>query len=233
MRACEEEIKWVHNLALQKKNLYLPSHYCSLAIATEQSRFLFFIAMKAFPLLAAFFLLSAAPAMSQTLEEQGEAYAKPNFEQSVFYKACTAQQHKSLGSWTLDLMRQDKSSVLRVDTNVEGMLDIVPDKDAVYDCSEKRYTMSHDQVKLEYAVYAWADRLRITFEGKTFEYNCIDGACDVHIKHLKRDYTISGYSETMRVDFTDDVVLHTPGNRETSEKLMVKKGSYFLLTTER
>lgn len=191
------------------------------------------IIMKAFAILAAFFLLSAAPAMSQTEKKQGEAYAKPNFEQSVFYKVCTAAQHPSLGSWKLDLMRQDESSVLRVDTNVEGMLSIVPDEENVYDCSEKRYTMNHEQVKLEYAVYAWADRLRITFEGKTFEYNCIDGGCDVHIKHLKRDYTSSAKSETMRVDFTNDVVLHTRGGHEANEKLVVKKGSQFVFTTKR
>ena len=83
--------------------------------------------------------------------------------------------------------------------------------------------MEYAGYKVEYAVYANADRLMVGYGGKEYWLDCMDGACDVYIKNLSRRYINHDDGEELFLEVTGDFPLVA----QDGSIIILKRGSKF------
>ena len=72
----------------------------------------------------------------------------------------------------------------------EAILELIPDNEAVYDISFKKYIgfTTSGKTKMLYTTYGYANELSIILDNKDYRVGVIDGACDSIIKNLSFHY---------------------------------------------
>ena len=83
--------------------------------------------------------------------------------------------------------------------------------------------MEYAGYKVEYAVYANADRLMVGYSGNEYWLDCIEGACDVYIKNLSRQYINHNDGEELFLEVTGDFPLVA----QDGSIITLKRGSKF------
>lgn len=146
----------------------------------------------------------------------------PEFCNSRYYNCSEEQEFKATA--VLDATVMPEAGIVRLATaSVPARLYIVPEPDEVYDCSYKTYYMEYAGYKVEYTVYANADRLMVGYGGKEYWLDCIEGACDVYIKNLSRQYINHDDGEELFLEVTGDFPLVA----QDGSIITLKRGSKF------
>jgi len=103
-------------------------------------------------------------------------------------------------------------------------LDIVADKNDVYDVSSKNYSVKTGDTQIKYSTYFRANALFVTIGNNIYTLSLFDGSCSGVIKGLDYEYIPNGEAELLIIHFSDKVGLCAT-NCYTSPVFFVLKGS--------
>ncbi len=110
----------------------------------------------------------------------------------------------------------------------KSQLEIVPDKNKIYDISFKNYIINSGDVSVKYTTYNRANVFKITIPDGEYQLNLIDGSCEATIKWLKYEYSETEKQELLILHFVKDVGLFPSKHRKGSPAVFVAAGSYFV-----
>jgi hypothetical protein len=113
----------------------------------------------------------------------------------------------------------------------KSVLNIVYDKDEVYDVSRKNYLTQKSGIKLRYTTYCFANCFELIINGDTCRYNVIDGGCDLVIDGLEWRYYADDDRELLFLNVTKDFGLWK--RRTSISSYVVKAGSVLCFNIRR
>ncbi|TKG93620.1 hypothetical protein EYV94_15335 [Puteibacter caeruleilacunae] len=98
-----------------------------------------------------------------------------------------------------------------INLNQPASLEIIPDKNEIYDVSKKTYIVKTNDFGIRYSTYCLANELVINKNNLNHQISMIDGGCDLVIPGLKWYYIQKEESEILVLFITDDISLSLPG----------------------
>lgn len=158
-----------------------------------------------------------------------EAYIDGTGFDSVFQHQKEGK-HEGVVIGQLSYIQNYKSEIIEFDNT--GVLNIIPDKDEVYDISIKQYETQKNNVRIAYSTYNYANSFEITIEDKKYIISTIDGGTDLAIANLKWVYKANDTSEKLFLFFTKNIELRL-SDKHSGSKLKVRAGSWISWKMER
>ncbi len=104
-------------------------------------------------------------------------------------------------------------------------LENIPDKNEIYDVSFKNYIVDNSNMKIKYTTYNRANVFKISIPNGEYQFNLIDGSCEVVIKGLKYEYFETEKSELLILYFVKDVGLFPSRYIRGAPVVFVAEGS--------
>lgn len=133
--------------------------------------------------------------------------------------------YSGIAEGRLQLITNDGDRITTLLSKDSASLEIVPDKNEVYDVSFKNYSTGNNDIKVLYKTYGYANEIVITKDKKDYELSLIDGGCDVVINGLDYQYVTTDEKELLIITFSKDVGLFTSRHYDLSPDLIIAKGS--------
>lgn len=125
----------------------------------------------------------------------------------------------------LQLITIDGERITTIFSENSASLEIIPDKNEVYDVSNKIYSTRNNDIKVLYKTYAYANEIVITKDKQDYMISLIDGGCDRVINGLDYQYVTTNKKELLIITFSEDVGLFTSRHYDLSPELIIAKGS--------
>ena len=176
---------------------------------------------------------SSIPKWCDDVSEYDE---KRTFDQSYFDSIGVKSHHSSMAMGYLSFRKQEN---LMSGFLCDSLATLTITPEACYgDYSTKQYQFTSDSLVATYSTFMMADCLSIDFRGHTYRINCIDGGCDVHIKHLKSTFFQMEDCEIMVLKAEAEIPLLLAGQKlpedpHAEQVLWLLQGSQLVFVTQK
>lgn len=164
-------------------------------------------------------LISMSIAAQEKTVEEGKGF------NSVFQKVKSGEFDGNANGY---IQIKDKNGKILMSSFIDekSQLNIVPDKNKIYDVSFKNYIVENSNIKIRYTTYNYANVFKIIIPDGEYQLNLIDGSCEGIIKWLKFEYFETDKMELLILYFVKDVGLFPSKFRRGDPVVFVSAGSY-------